>query len=115
MGRGSVARSATAIFRMKVLRRDTMPRCAFRWFSVAAGLLLLGIPLSGRTWTETEMTSPQGASDPRHVRLGIVSDWTHHHVLYPDSKDDSAMARIRRDPRWVQSWYLRHPEAWRPI
>jgi hypothetical protein len=21
-----------------------------------------------------------------HVPLGIVSDWTHHHVLYPDSK-----------------------------
>ena len=47
-----------------------------------------------------------------HVHLGIVSDWTQHHVLYPDSKDDSAMARIRRDPRWVQNWYLRHREAW---
>src|ERR1039457_1005877 len=49
-----------------------------------------------------------------HVPLGIVSDWTHHHVLYPDSKDDSVMARIRRDPRWVQNWYLRHREAWWP-
>jgi len=47
-------------------------------------------------------------------RLGIVSDWTHRHVLYPDSKDDSVMARIRRDPRWVQNWYLRHQEAWWP-
>ncbi len=92
-----------------------MPRCAFGWFWVAAGLLLLGIPLSGQTWTETGMTSRQGASDERHVRLGIVSDWTHHHVLYPDSKDDSVMARVRRDPRWMQSWYLRHPEAWWPI
>ena len=50
----------------------------------------------------------------RHVPLGIVSDWTHHHVLYPDSKDDSVMARIQRDPRWVQNWYLRHQEAWWP-
>jgi hypothetical protein len=49
-----------------------------------------------------------------HVPLGIVSDWTHHHVLYPESKDDSVMARIRRDPRWVQNWYLRHREAWWP-
>ena len=47
-----------------------------------------------------------------HVPLGIVSDWTHRHVLYPDSKDYSMMARIQRDPRWVQNWYLRHREAW---
>jgi hypothetical protein len=49
-----------------------------------------------------------------HGPLGIVSDWTHHHVLYPDSNNSSVMARIRRDPRWVQNWYLRHPEAWWP-
>ncbi|HKH99615.1 MAG TPA: hypothetical protein VJ999_10940 [Candidatus Sulfotelmatobacter sp.] len=49
-----------------------------------------------------------------HVPLGIVSDWTHRHVLYPDSKDDSVMTSIRRDPRWVQNWYLRHPETWWP-
>jgi hypothetical protein len=47
-----------------------------------------------------------------HVPLGIISDWTHHHVLYPDSKDDSVRARTRRDPRWLQNWYLRHREAW---
>ena len=49
-----------------------------------------------------------------HVPLGIVSDWTNHHVLYPDSKDDSVMAGIRRDPRWLQNWYLRHREPWWP-
>ena len=49
-----------------------------------------------------------------HVPLGIVSDWTHHHVLYPDSKDHSAVARTQTDPRWVQNWYLRHSEAWWP-
>jgi hypothetical protein len=49
-----------------------------------------------------------------HVPLGIVSDWTHHHVLYPDSKDDSVMARIQRDPRWMSSWYLHNHEAWWP-
>jgi hypothetical protein len=54
-----------------------------------------------------------GQSTP-HVPLGIVSDWTHHHVLYPDSKDDAAMARIGGDPRRVQNWYLRHREAWWP-
>jgi hypothetical protein len=49
-----------------------------------------------------------------HVRLGIASDWTHHHVLYPESKDKSVMARVRRDPRWMQNWYIRHPEFWWP-
>jgi len=125
-----------------------MPGCAFRWFGVVGGLLLLGIPLSGQTRMETEMTSPRGASDgqthlgypqdwssqhflmpdtpaedglaagasdPRHVPLGIVSDWTHHHLLYPNSSDVAVMAGLQNDPRWMQNWYLRHPEAWWPI
>ena len=50
-----------------------------------------------------------------HFPVGIVSDWTHHHVLYPASNDFSLMARIRGDPRWLQDWYLRHLEAWWPI
>jgi len=24
------------------------------------------------------------------------------------------MARIQKDPRWLQSWYLHHREAWWP-
>jgi hypothetical protein len=52
--------------------------------------------------------------NPPQVRLGVASDWTHHHVLYPDSKDESVMARARRDPRWMQNWYIRHPEFWWP-
>src|SRR6202162_6419015 len=55
------------------------------------------------------------ASKPApHVPKGIVSDWAQRHVHYPDSRDDSVIARFRRDPRWEQNWYLRHPEAWRP-
>ena len=49
-----------------------------------------------------------------HTRVGVVSDWTHRHVLFPDSKDASKMARLRRDPRWVQNWYNRHPDTWWP-
>jgi hypothetical protein len=53
------------------------------------------------------------ASKPApHVPQSIVSDWTHRYVLYPDSNDESVMARYRKDPRWRHSWYLRHPEAW---
>jgi hypothetical protein len=49
-----------------------------------------------------------------HVPKGIVSDWTQRHVLYPDSRDDSAIAEFQRDPRREQNWYLRHREAWWP-
>jgi len=38
----------------------------------------------------------------------VVSDWTHHHVLFPDSKDASLMSQLQGDPRWRQSWLLRH-------
>ena len=48
------------------------------------------------------------------ARLGIVSDWTHHHLLYPASNDITVMAGLQNDPRWIHNWYLRHPEAWWP-
>ncbi len=61
------------------------------------------------------LTAQVLASKPApHVPKGIVSDWTQRHVLYPDSKDDSVIARFRRDPRWEQNRYLRHREAWWP-
>lgn len=56
----------------------------------------------------------RGQTASRRVPLGIVSDWTHHHSLFPESKNASAMARFQHDPRWVQSWYLRHRENWWP-
>ena len=55
-----------------------------------------------------------GQTTPPHATLGIVSDWTHRHVLFPDSNDYAAMAKSRTDPRWVHNWFLRHPEAWWP-
>src|SRR5271157_4255145 len=55
-----------------------------------------------------------GQPAARHVPRGIVADWTHHHVRYPDSHNNSVMAQIQRDPRWMQNWYLRHLETWWP-
>jgi hypothetical protein len=45
---------------------------------------------------------------------GISTDWTHRHVLYPDSNDNSVTERNRRDPRWISNWYFRHHESWWP-
>jgi hypothetical protein len=61
------------------------------------------------------LTAHMVASKPApHVPKGIVSDWTQRHVLYPDSRDDSVIARFPKDPRWEQNWYFRHREAWWP-
>jgi len=73
--------------------------------------VLVGQTAPGVTPQGPPQVHPQMSS---HVRLGVASDWTHHHVLYPESKDESVMARARRDPRWMQNWYIRHPEFWWP-
>jgi len=45
---------------------------------------------------------------------GVVSDWSHHHILYPASGNLAITTRIANDPRWRNSWYLRHRQArWR--
>jgi hypothetical protein len=77
--------------------------------------VLVGQTAPGVTPQVPLQVRPQmSAHVSQHVRLGIASDWTHHHVLYPDSKDEAVMARARRDPRWMQNWYIRHPEFWWP-
>lgn len=48
------------------------------------------------------------------ARQSVVSDWAHRHLLYPVSNDPAVITRQRNDPRWLQSWYLRHNEVWWP-
>jgi hypothetical protein len=61
-----------------------------------------------------QTASPVSAGIGEHSPHGVISDWTNRHVLFPDSKDESVTIRNQSDPRWLQSWYLRHPEAWWP-
>ena len=51
---------------------------------------------------------------PAHRPLGIVSDWSQHHVLFPATNNPAKLARVQKDPRWTQSWYLHHRESWWP-
>jgi len=81
-----------------------MLRCAFRWFGVAAGLLVLGIPLSGQSGTATEST--QGANDaPTH--LGYPQDWSSRHLLMPGTRVEDVLAEGGRDPRHVYNLVMR--------
>lgn len=74
----------------------------FRELSVAAALI---------SWF---LISSSFVAGQAQARLGIVSDWTHHHLLYPASNDVAVMPGFQNDPRWILSWYLRHPQAWWP-
>jgi hypothetical protein len=65
-------------------------------------------------WLPVLSLTMAGQSVSTHAPLGMVSDWSHHHLLYPDSKDFFLMAQLQSDPRWMQNWVLRHPEAWWP-
>ena len=51
------------------------------------------------------------AQSTSHVRHGVVSDWTQHHILFPHSNDETVMSRLRRDPRWMHNWYLRNGDS----
>ena len=43
-------------------------------------------------------------------RAPLVSDWTHHHVLYRESSGAPKDQTLSSDPRRIQSWYAHHPE-----
>src|SRR5947209_987659 len=68
---------------------------------IFCGLSLSSVRVAGQT---ASLQSPRS----------MVSDWTHHYVLYPQSNDVTLLPRIENDPRWVQSFYLHHPEQWWP-
>jgi len=75
-----------------------------RWFCVAAGLLLMGIPLSGQAGMER--ISPSDAADgPTH--LGYPQDWSSRHLLMPGMRADDVLAAGVRDPRYVYNMVMR--------
>jgi len=60
-------------------------------------------------------TSSSAEEANTHVRRPVVFDWTHRHVLYPESQNYWATARLQQDERFVNTWMLRHPHYWYPI
>jgi hypothetical protein len=87
-----------------ILMRNTMRQHAFRWFCVAAGSLLLGIPLSGQAGMER--TSPGDASDAQ-THLGYPQDWSSGHLLMPGVPAEDLLAAGEHDPRYVYNMVMR--------
>src|SRR5580692_5836801 len=85
---------------------------AFRWSSMVAGFLLLGIPLSGQE--QMEKTSPAVRSTvqstvPTNVQthLGYPQGWSSRHLLMPGMSADDVLAAGDRDPRHVYNMVMR--------
>ena len=81
-----------------------MRRYPLREFCVAAGLLLLGIPLSGQAGMET--TSP-GEATHEQPHLGYPQDWSSRHLLMPGMRAEDVLAAGARDPRHVYNMVMR--------
>jgi hypothetical protein len=89
------------------LKLDTMRRCAFRWLGMSAGLLLLGIPLSGQAridQTRIEKTASSDASQEQ-THLGYPQGWSSRHLLMPGARAEDVLAA--RDPRHVYNMVMR--------
>jgi hypothetical protein len=81
-----------------------MRGCAFRWFCVVAGSLLLGLPLLGQAGRET--ASPSDAShEPTH--LGYPQDWSSRHLLMPGTRAEDVLTAAAHDPRYVYNRVMR--------
>jgi hypothetical protein len=80
----------------------------FRWFYVAAGFLMLGIPLWGQAAMERAASS-EATGEPRH--LGYPLDWSSRHLVMPGRRTEDVMAAGDRDPRYVYNLVMRRVAA----
>jgi hypothetical protein len=76
----------------------------FRGLFMAAGLLLLGIPLSAQA--RIERVSPSDASHEQ-THLGYPQDWSSRHLLMPGMRAEDVLAAGDREPRHVYNMVMR--------
>src|SRR5579863_2777506 len=77
---------------------------AFRWFCLAAGLLMLGTQLFAQARIERP-SSPEPTGE--QVHLGYPQDWSSRHLLMPGARTEEIMRAAQRDPRYVYSLVMR--------
>jgi len=52
------------------------------------------------------------AQSQEQDHVSVVSDWTHHYAIYPDTPYPDLREQLQKDPRFQNEWYARHPEMW---
>jgi len=75
----------------------------FRWFGVAAGFLLLGVPLWCQAWRER--AAGKATDAPTH--LGYPQDWSSRHLVMRGARTEDVLAAGERDPRHVYNYVMR--------
>jgi len=80
---------------------------------LASGLAPVGSGPGIRQVGNTAEQSPSAIVSTHH-RVGVVSDWTQHHLVFSAPKNPAIAARIQNDPRFTQNWYLHHRSVWWP-
>ena len=56
-----------------------------------------------------------GAAQGRRQRLPLVHDFSHHHVIFPESVPTNVLAAVRNDPRFLQQYLRRHARLQAPF
>ena len=72
----------------------------FRWLGVAAGVLLLGLPLYGQADMDTDEPSPASVSQGQ-THLGFPQDWSSRHLVIAGASIDDVLAAGNYDPRYA--------------
>jgi hypothetical protein len=80
-----------------------MRRRAFRWFGVAAGLLL-SASLTAQTRVGADSSGDESL-EPIH--LGYPQDWSSSHLLMPGTQADDVLKAGDHDPRYVYNMVMR--------
>ena len=77
---------------------------AYRWVSVTAGLLLLGIAVFGQRGRDG---AEEESGDKPNTHLGYPQDWSSRHLLMPGARPEEVPAAGVRDPRHVYNLVMR--------
>jgi 5-methylcytosine-specific restriction endonuclease McrA len=71
-------------------------------FVALAGILLLA------SWRKETHAQNQA---PNHVRVPMVTDWSHHHMVYSRPASIADALRLQNEPRYVQQVMRRNAAA----
>ena len=58
--------------------------------------------------------SHRAAAQAGAGRMGLPQDWSHHHVIFSNTRDMPTLLKIRQDPRLLHQWLRHNASAFYP-